>query len=53
MKIAERELRLAQNYNYIVVNDTVEEAVHEIEAIMVAEGLKVSNNAPLIAELNK
>ena len=53
MKIAERELRLAQNYNYIVVNDTVEEAVHEIEAIMVAEGLKVSNNALLIAELNK
>ncbi len=53
MKIAERELKLAQNYNYIVVNDTVEEAVHEIEAIMVAEGLKVSNNAPLIAELNK
>ena len=53
MKIAERELRLAQNYNYIVVNDTVEEAVHQIEAIMVAEGLKVSNNAPLIAELNK
>lgn len=53
MKIAERELRLAQNYNYIVVNDTVEEAVHEIEAIMVAESLKVSNNAPLIAELNK
>lgn len=53
MKIAERELSLAPNYSYIVVNDTVEDAVRRIEAIMISEGLRVSNNAQLIAELNK
>ncbi len=34
---AKVELQAAENYDYLVVNDTVEQAVHEMEAIFLAE----------------
>lgn len=53
MKIAERELHRAEDYHYIVVNDTVEEAAERIECILTAESLKVSKNKALLDSLNK
>ena len=52
MQIAENELMHAGDYQYIVINDTVDEAVSRIEQIITAETLKVSRNAELIQALN-
>lgn len=52
MQIAERELKRAGNYEYIVVNDTREQAQLDAETIIAAERLKVSRNAELIDALN-
>jgi guanylate kinase len=45
---ASSELRLAHNYNYIVVNDEVLEAVRQVQAIIIAEKCKAARNLDLI-----
>ena len=52
MNIAEGELKRAGDYDYIVINDTVEEAAERIECILKAEKLRVSRNKQLIADIN-
>ena len=44
LKIAVEECSHAREYKYIVVNDTVEEAVKEIEAILLAESCRSEYN---------
>lgn len=44
LKIAEEELKLASNYKYIVVNDTVENAVNTINMIRAYEELETILN---------
>ena len=44
LKIAFEECRQAQHYKYTVFNNTVEEAVKEIEAILVAESCRSEFN---------
>ncbi|KND62695.1 guanylate kinase [Candidatus Phytoplasma phoenicium] len=56
MKKAEEELLLAHKYDYIVVNDEVENAVDKILAIVVAEHSKIKNSISsyfLISEIFK
>lgn len=45
------ELLLAHNYDYVVVNDKVEEAVKKIAAIISAERCKVKRNDALIEHI--
>ncbi len=49
--IAREEMRKAPDYDYIVVNDTVENAVAGIETIIRAERLKISRNKKMISEV--
>ena len=42
LQAAEEEIRCVKDYDYAVVNDTVEQAAAEIEAILTAEKLRVS-----------
>lgn len=44
LRNAEHELYLAREYNYVVENDTIENAVHNIEAILVAEHHRVNKS---------
>lgn len=53
LQIAERELSLADKYDYIVVNDVVEDAAKRIESIICAEKCRVSVNSELIRRLNE
>ncbi len=46
-KSAFDELRYMEKYNYVVVNDTVEEAVEKIQAIVTAEKCRVDRNKEL------
>ena len=46
------ELKAIPDYDYMVINDVVEEAVGEMEAIMTAELLRTGRNTELIAKLN-
>lgn len=46
-----KELLLAHNYDYIVVNDKVEDAVKQIAAIISAERCKVKRNNALIEHI--
>ena len=41
---AKGEIECVRDYDYAVINDTVEQAVKEIEAIITAEKLRVSRN---------
>ena len=45
MKNAVAEIQIGHEYDYAVVNDTVDAAVEKIKAILVAERCKVSRNA--------
>ena len=45
------ELNALPDYDYMVVNDAVEEAVSEMEAILSAELLKTARNTDLISKL--
>ena len=45
------ELKMLPEYDYMVVNDVVEEAVGEMEAILAAELLKTDRNTELITKL--
>lgn len=51
--IAREEIRRAYDYDYVVLNDTVDNAVECIETIINAERLKASRNKNLISEVIK
>ena len=40
-KVAYNEINQINNYNYVVVNDVLEEAVKKVEAILISEKLRV------------
>ena len=48
---AAKEIEIGRKYNYVVVNDTVENAVRKIESIIAAERCKVSRNESKFKEL--
>ena len=50
---AKVELQAAENYDYLVVNDTVERAVATIKEIITAEHCRVDRNQHLFEELEK
>jgi guanylate kinase len=52
LETAKTEYRIAEQYDYIVVNDIVEEAVEEILSILTAESLKAKNQLELLKEAN-
>lgn len=47
---AKEEFRFAEKYDYIVINNTVEEAVEEIQAIIRAEHCRPAQRLPLLNE---
>ena len=47
---AKVELKMADSYDYFVINDTVENAVREINAIMLAEHCRPSERMEMIAD---
>ena len=47
---AKEEVRNAHSYDYFVINNDVENAVREIDAIMTAEHCKPQERMPLLAE---
>ena len=49
--IAREELRRAYDYDYVVINDTVESAVKGIETVIEAENKKTARNKNLISEV--
>ena len=49
--IAREEVRRASEYDYIVINDTVENAVSGIETIIKAERQKTARNKKIISEV--
>ncbi len=49
--IAREEIRRAVEYDYVVINDTVENAVNGIETIINAERLKLIRNKKFISEV--
>lgn len=51
LSCANEELSCAHNYNYIVVNDEVEEAVQKVQSIIVSEKCKAERNLELISRL--
>lgn len=48
---ARQELLVVNKYDYIVINDTVEKAVEQLQAIITAEKLKTSRNAATIERI--
>lgn len=53
MKTAREELELMKYYDYSVVNDTVDNAVQKIEAIIQTEHLRIIRNLDTIQELEE
>ena len=49
---AKEEFGFIGKYDYILMNDTVEEAVARLESIVCAEKLSTSRNKTLISEFN-
>ena len=49
--IARGEMKMASEYDFIVVNDNLEEAVNDIETIIGAERLKASRNKKFLSEV--
>ena len=49
--IAREEIRKAYDYDYVVINDTVEKAVEDIKAILCAEKRKIERNKNIISEV--
>ena len=47
---AKVELQTANTYDYFVINDTVERAVREINAIMLAEHCKPAERMAILSE---
>ncbi|SES73736.1 guanylate kinase [Anaerobranca gottschalkii] len=50
---AQGEIEQVENYNYVVLNDEVENAVNKIKAIIIAEKCKVNRNKVLKEEYLK
>jgi guanylate kinase len=50
---AAQEISCADRYNYVVVNDSLEEAIADFRAIVRAEELKIENNKKIIDEVLK
>ncbi len=50
---AEREFKNMPNYDYVIINDKIEDAVREVEAIITAEKLRTSRNHEIMNLLNK
>lgn len=48
---AKSEIKIGKKYRYIVVNDSVDEAVRKIKAIITAELCKTSRNLKILDEL--
>ena len=48
---AKKEIGIGRRYKYVVVNDTVENAVRDIKSILVAEHSRVDANTELFEEL--
>ncbi len=48
---AKNEMRLADRYDYIIVNDDVEKATYEFNAVIRAQRLKTINNKKIISEV--
>ncbi|MFA6850506.1 MAG: guanylate kinase [Selenomonadaceae bacterium] len=53
LKAASAEIKIGKNYEYVVVNDTVANAVRQIAAIVVAEHCKTERNLTLLRELEQ
>lgn len=51
MKRAEEEVRLAEQYDYFILNDTVEDATKRFESVVQAEKIKISRNSALLEEV--
>lgn len=51
MEAARREVQMASQYDYIIVNDVLEEAVEELKTILRAESLRTSNRKNFIDEV--
>ena len=51
MKNALTELQQAEHYDYVIVNDTVDQAVADLEAIIRAERCRTQNNLEIIEEM--
>ena len=51
MKNALTELKQAEHYDYVIVNDTVDQAVADLEAIIRAERCRTQNNLEIIEEM--
>ncbi len=49
--IAREEIRRAVEYDYLVINDTVDNAVDRIEMIIEAERLKIIRNKKILSEV--
>ena len=47
---AKEEVKLAGTYDYFVINDSVENAVHELDAIMTAEHCKPQDRMEVLGE---
>ncbi|HHY79620.1 MAG TPA: guanylate kinase [Thermoanaerobacter sp.] len=52
-KSAYEELNYVSRYNYVVINDSVEEAVEKIRAIIIAEKCRVDRNKDLYLEIKE
>ncbi len=50
---AKEEIGVGRKYNYVVVNDRVEKAVEQIQAILVAEHCRVEQNTKIFEVLEK
>ncbi len=50
---AEKEFENMSNYDYVIINDKIEDAVHEVESIIIAEKLKTSRNLEIMDILNR
>ena len=51
MKNAMSELKQATQYDYVIVNNTVDQAVADLEAIIRAEQCRSQNNLEIIEEM--
>ncbi|MGH2331005.1 guanylate kinase [Thermoanaerobacter mathranii] len=52
-KSAYEELNYVSRYNYVVINDSIEEAVKKIRAIIIAEKCRVDRNKDLYLEIRE
>lgn len=51
MTRAEEELNMAQQYDYFILNDVIEDAVNRLESVVQAEKIKISRNLTLLKEV--